>query len=267
MRVQTGFTPHVTNLGQGQRRALALHCTLAFGGVWAGVARHLGQDMSFVAPDMPSHGESPDWDGQSDFSDTVYAAALASLDDAPMDLIGHSFGGMTALRLAAEHPERIRSLTLIEPVFFSIASLDAPATMEDHDARATPFFEAITAGDHLLAARAFNRMWSRATPWDILSDRSRSAMARAIPVVPDSYEFLYKDAAGLLKPGVLDRVHMPTLLMRGADALPAIVAINDGLEQRLPDATQAVIEKAGHMAPITHPTPVAEAIHALLHRS
>jgi pimeloyl-ACP methyl ester carboxylesterase len=92
-------------------------------------------------------------------------------------------------------------------------------------------------------------------------------MIRAIHVVPDTVGFIYEDNAGLLRPGVLDAVRMPTLLMRGSQALPAISAINDGLERRLPNASQIVIEGAGHMAPITHPNEVASAIGDLLERS
>jgi pimeloyl-ACP methyl ester carboxylesterase len=65
---------------------------------------------------MLSHGKSPDWDGSGDFQDVSVAAALPFLDDAPMDLIGHSFGATLALRLAVAHPDRVRSLTMIEPV-------------------------------------------------------------------------------------------------------------------------------------------------------
>ncbi|MGJ8616616.1 MAG: alpha/beta fold hydrolase [Sulfitobacter sp.] len=254
-------------MGQGPRRALALHCTLAFGGAWAGVTKALSADMTLVAPDMPSHGQSADWDEISDFSDTVYAAALSVLEDAPMDIIGHSFGAMTALRLAVHVPDRVRSLTLIEPVFFAVASRDAPETMGEHDSEIAPFIGAMVAGDRPLGARLFNRMWSRTTPWDAIPERSRVAMTRAIHVVPDTVGLLYDDNAGLLEPGILDAVEMPTLLIRGSEAAPCISAIIDGLERRLPNALQVVIDQAGHMAPITHPVQVANAIRGLLLRS
>ena len=267
MRPQAGFVPHVTTLGQGQRRVLALHCTLAFGSAWTGVAKNLSPEVIILAPDMPSHGQSADWVESSDFSATVFNAALSTFGDEPIDIIGHSFGARIALRLAATLPDQIRSLTLIEPVFFAVASRDAPDTMRDHDERAAPFVEAIAASNRPLAARVFNRMWSGGTPWDDIPERSRAAMIRAIHVVPDTVGFIYEDNAGLLRPGVLDAVRMPTLLMRGSQALPAISAINDGLERRLPNASQIVIEGAGHMAPITHPNEVASAIGDLLERS
>lgn len=268
MRAQPGFQPHVSTLGQGPRRALALHCTMAFGGAWAGLARHLGERLTLRAPDMPSHGASADWDEASDFSETVYQASLSALESAPMDLIGHSFGAATALRLAVEHPGRVRSLTVIEPVFFALSLRRQPEVMEDHDNRARAFTEAIARGDRVTAARTFNRMWSTEAPrWDSLPERTRAAMARAIHVVPDTHGFLYDDTAGLLAPGALDSLKVPTLVMRGAAAHPAIVAVNDGLEALIPGATQSVIAGAGHMAPISHPGAVARDIAALLDRS
>lgn len=267
MRSQAGFVPHLTTIGQGQRHVLALHCTLAFGGAWMGVAKQLGQELTVIAPDMPSHGQSPDWDESSDFSDTVFDAALSSCGDQPIDVIGHSFGAMVALRLAATQPDRVRSLTLIEPVFFAVAAQDAPDIMQDHDGRTAHIVDAAATGDRALSARVFNRMWSGGTPWDDIPQRSRAAMIRAIHVVPDTVGFIYDDNAGLLRPGMLDAVTMPTLLMRGSQTLPAIIAINDGLERRLPNASQSVIKGAGHMAPITHPVEAAAAIGDLLKRS
>ena len=119
MTAQPGFKAHVSTLGAGARRVMALHCTMAFGGAWGNLAAALGEGVSVVAPDMPSHGKSSDWDEVSDFSETVYQASMAALDDAPMDVVGHSFGAAIALRMAVEHPDRIRSLTLFEPVFFA----------------------------------------------------------------------------------------------------------------------------------------------------
>ena len=268
MRPQPGFEPSVTTLGSGARRVLALHCTMAHGGAWSGLAKHIGEAVTLVAPDMPSHGTSADWDEVSDFSDTVYQASLGVMDAGPMDVIGHSFGAATALRIAAFNPERVRSLTVFEPVFFAAALRRDPASLAAHAEDAKPYVAAITARDYPLAARLFNRMWSAGGPkWDDLPTRTRAAMARAIHVVPDTERFLFEDAAGLLAPGALDALEVPTLVMRGEMAHPAIVATNDGLADLIPGAEQSVIAGAGHMAPISHPAEVAAALQGLLGRS
>ena len=266
MNPQAGFAPHVTLLGQGPRRALALHCTMAFGGAWAGIAKVLGDQVTLIAPDMPSHGKSADWDEVSDFSDTVFAASLSAMDEAPMDIIGHSFGAATALRIAVAHPERVRSLTLFEPVFFAVALADAPKSMDPLDDRTDLVLSAIKEGDRSGAARTFNRMWSDSAVWNTLPERTRAAMARAIHVVPGTHRFLYDDASGMLDPGVLSALEIPAVLMRGADTLPAVVATNVGLARRMGNASEAVIPNAGHMAPITHPVEVAREIAELLAR-
>ncbi|MEM9967245.1 MAG: alpha/beta hydrolase [Pseudomonadota bacterium] len=263
MSAQPDFHANLMTFGTGARRILALHCTMAFGGAWAALAKHLGPNVAIVAPDMPSHGRSVDWDEHSDFGETAYQSAVASLDPDPMDVVGHSFGAVIALRMALRHPQRVRSLTLIEPVFFAVALHDAPHVMDDHDARARPFTEAIARGDKMEAARAFNRMWGdTGADWEMLPESTRAAMARAIHVVPDTYGLLYDDTSGMLTPGTLEACQMPCLIMRGENAHPAVVVTNDGLAKRIVGARQAVIAKAGHMAPISHPASVAAELTA-----
>ena len=268
MSAENRFSPFVHTLGEGPRRVLALHCTLGFGGAWNGMAKLLGDRLTFVAPDLPCHGKSPDMDALDAFSTTVFDSTLAMMDSAPMDVIGHSFGAMTALRLAARFPERIRTLTLFEPVFFAVARADAPETLAAHDNDTAHFREAADAGDMETAARAFNEMWSSGpSGWDALSERARQAMVRGIRVVPTTYALLYDDTDGILAPGVLDRVSMPVQLIRGALTHAAISSTLAGLQTRLPDAALDVIPDAGHMAPISHPAEVAALFEKVLARA
>ena len=263
MSGQAGFHPHVTTLGAGPHRILALHCTMAFGGAWGGIAKVLGPQAQLICPDMPSHGRSPDWDEKSDFGDTVFASAVDTLGQGPMDVVGHSFGAAIALRLALAHPDRVSRLVLFEPVLFAVALADDPDSMGDHDSRASPFMQALARGERQEGARAFNRMWSGAGQWGRLPQSTKDAMARAVHVVPGTTPFLYDDAKGILKPGVLGGLNMPVLLMSGADTLDAVKATNAGLARRIgANAQQVVIAKAGHMAPITHPVELGTAIAA-----
>ncbi|MDF1727615.1 MAG: alpha/beta hydrolase, partial [Sulfitobacter sp.] len=186
----------------------------------------------------------------------------------PMDVIGQSFGAATALRLAVARPDLVRSLTVFEPVFFAAARWHDPQALGGDDLPDADYIEALKEGDRTRAARLFNGMWGDEGPgWNSLSERTQAAMARAVHVVPDTRAFLYDDTAGLLKPGGLDALPMPCVVMRGEHTQDAVVATNDALERIIPGARQAVIEGAGHMAPITHPDAVAAELQELLVRS
>ncbi|TNF64710.1 MAG: alpha/beta hydrolase [Rhodobacteraceae bacterium] len=263
--VDTGHI-HTGRIGSGARDVLAIHCSLAHSGAWKGLAARM-PGLTLHVFDMPSHGRSADWDpAQGDYQDLGTAAAHRLLDR-KMDIIGHSFGATVALRVAAERPGMVRSLTLVEPVFFAAAIADAPGLVADHDARARPFFEALDAGDAETAARLFNRMWSPDARWDDLPGSARAAMTRAIHVVPASAPAIYDDRAGLLKPGVLARITAPVLLLRGSETDPVMAAINDALARRLPDAVSLEVPGAGHMLPISHPDLMAAALRDLFARS
>ena len=255
------------SFGTGPRDVLALHCTMAHSGAWRGLAEAMAGEVTIHATDMLNHGKSPDWDGQGDFQQAVLEGVAAHLDRR-MDVVGHSFGATVALRLAVAYPERIRSLTLIEPVYFAVARQDAPQLVADHDADARDYIAALAARNDALGARLFNRMWSDGGPrWPDLPESKRAAMIRGIHVIPFCNPALYDDRPGMLKPGVLARVTAPAVLLRGSRTHPVIAAINEGLARRLPDARSHVIDGAGHMVPITHPEATAAHLRALFARA
>ena len=67
--------------------------------------------------------------------------------------------GPRRLRLAVEHPEQVRSVTLIEPVFFAVAKTDAPEVARDHIAVTAGFGTALAAQDYQTAAIEFTAIW------------------------------------------------------------------------------------------------------------
>jgi len=78
------------------------------------------QGCRVIAPSMPGFGGSADLPAD-EFSISGYAAWVIALLDAlevdePVVVVGHSFGGGVAIRLAHDHPERTRSLVLVNSV-------------------------------------------------------------------------------------------------------------------------------------------------------
>ena len=182
--LKAGFDTFWTSFGQGPRAALMIHCSLASSAAWGGVARHLSGALTMTAFDMPGHGRSGSWDARGEIQG-VTAGIAADFLDAPADVIGHSFGATVALRLAVERPDLVRTLTLIEPVFFAVAIADQPAVARDHAVESADFEAAMAAGDHVAAAhvhlpifgemacrfprylRAIKRPWHRRCRWSM----------------------------------------------------------------------------------------------------
>ena len=256
---------YVTTLGAGDRDVLAVHCTMAQSGAWKGVARGLDDVARMTVFDVPGHGRSPDWDTQGDFLDCV-AGIGRDLLDRPMDLVGHSFGAVVALQIALSAPERVRTLTLIEPVLMCAAA--GTDELAVHDADAMPLRDFMDAGDPESAARHFNAMWSGegAPEWSDLPAPVRAGMVRAIPLVLACDAGLYKDVLGITAEGRLEGLDCPVQLIRGSETHVVIGAINDALAARIPGAENKVIAGAGHMVPITHAAQTAAEIRAIFDR-
>jgi len=250
------------------RPVLAMHCSLAHSGAWLGLAERLS-GVTVTALDQPGHGRSADWDGVSEIHGlttriaTVMAESLG--EGGPVDFIGHSFGGTVCLRIALERPELVRSLTLVEPVIFAAA--------KGHPAYA-PFRAGHEQLAHLLkadgraaAAAQFHAAWGTGEPFADLSDRSRNYILDRIHHIAAQNPVLLDDAAGLLRPGGLEGIAVPVLLIEGGDSPPVIGAVQGALAARLPQGRRLVVSGAGHMVPITHPGAVAEAVQAHLDES
>ena len=255
-----GHATHWTELGAGPRAALMLHCTLAHGGAWKGLAARLGDLATMTAMDFPSHGRSAEWVsgmGEPQLHCTRMAAACC---DGPTDIVGHSFGATVALRLAIERPDLVRSLVLCEPVFFAVARRDFPEVQKGAERDMGRFIAALAARDLETAAAEFVDYWEGGAKWQHIPPEAQAAILRQMAFIAEGEATLYDDSAGQLEPGVLDAVTQPVLLVEGAESPPSIGAINAGLAARLPDAQRVVVAGAGHMVPISHAPAVATEI-------
>ena len=250
-------------MGQGPRRALALHCSLSHAGSWAAMSHALDDLLTITAFDLPGHGQSAAWDDAGEIQ-AASTAIAAELLDGPADILGHSFGATVALRLAVEHPHLVRSLSLYEPVFFAVALADRPDLRAGHAADMARYAAGMASGDMAAAARGFLSVWGGGGAWESLPGTLRARMAGQMPLIEAATPALYHDAGGMLASGALSRIEARVLLIEGTHSPAVIGAINDGLAARLPEARRVRIADAGHMGPITHPQPVADAIRGFL---
>jgi lipase len=249
------------------RPVLALHCSLSHGGEWAGLAE-ARPDLNVTAPDLVGHGRMAVWDGTSDLhrGSTDIAIRLAERigHGSPIDLIGHSFGGTVALRLALERPDLVRRLVLVEPVIFGAAKGSAiwPAYMTEHS-----LLEAVHAkGDAEATTLLFLSNWGSGAVMSSLPPGLRRYMIDRIALVMALDAGLMQDAYRLLTHGRLENLARKVLLVQGADSPAVIGAIHETLANRLPDASQVRILGARHMLPITHASEVSQVIGDFLAR-
>lgn len=252
-----------TTYGTGPREALLIHRGLGRAADWEAVARGLAGTLTMIAFDMPGHGASAPWDGQGEVQGRAAGIAARFLDG-PADVIGHSFGATVALRLAVGHPGLVRSLVLIEPVFFAAAFADHPHLRATLDNELAGFTAALAKGDNRAAARAFTDIWGDGTAWQDIPDQQQQRLAEGMPLVAAGHGALFDDVGGMLTPGRLAALDIPVLLIEGSASPPIIEAVSESLAARLPRAERAMIVGAGHMAPLTHSKQVASEIGRFL---
>ncbi|MFI5709746.1 alpha/beta fold hydrolase [Kribbella sp. NPDC051620] len=98
-----------------QPDVVLVHGSLTWGSETFAAQRPLADRYYLVLPDRYGYGGSPDATGDYPSDYRQDATAVADLLGGGAHLVGHSYGGVVALLTAAQRPDRVRSLTLIEP--------------------------------------------------------------------------------------------------------------------------------------------------------
>jgi lipase len=219
---------------------LCLHGITSHGIRFRRLAQERFGDFRVLALDLRGHGHSdwePPWDLDTHVGDVI--ETMDSLGLGRIDIIGHSFGGRTALELAARHPERVSRLVLYDPVVWvpppialkyaeemrkdeSFASIDeAVATRLALDPKTPREYLEVELPDHLR-----------------LMDDGRWRYRYARTAVVAAY-------GEMAKPPPLEEVQAPTLVIRalGSEVVPEVFA--DMCRDLMPDCTVVTVPN-GH---------------------
>ena len=171
------------------------------------------------------------------------AAALDSLGyHEPLDFVAWSFGALTTLDFALDNPERIRTLTLIEPP--AIWILRETGMINEQTMRIFNFFETLTGEitEDMLASFLMEAGFVKEglTARELPQWNGWLPFRRSLRNCPAAVH--HRDKLNRLK-----NFNHPVLLFKGTGSAPFLHNIIDGLDSAFPDSK--VIEMAGGHAP------------------
>jgi pimeloyl-ACP methyl ester carboxylesterase len=232
---------------------------------WTLVAPALAERCRVLVPELPGHGGSSPLPAPVETLDP-YADRLAALLRRPTVLVGHSLGGVVALRVAARHPHVVRGLVLAgcagigsgtrrSQRALMLAALIKPGKRISRRRR-------IVARQPLLKRLAFGLV-AVADPLALDPVAAEGFLAGA-GLYTDARTA--SDALGRTDPRIdLERVRCPALVLHGAR--DAQVPLRDGFEYaRRLGAPLRVIADCGHLLIGERPGAVVDAVCEFLDR-
>jgi 3-oxoadipate enol-lactonase len=174
-------------------------------------------------------------------------ALIDFLGARPAHLVGLSLGGRVALRVAAQHPAAVRTLTLVDP------ALDGHTWTADWLQRWRKMTDAAKQGD-LAAAK---KLWREHILFAPANQQPK--VADALGLMVDRYSawhLAYPDPGTVPETPVvqvLPEISIPTLVLIGELDLPDFQAIARRLAQEMPQAELRTIAGSGHVSNMEAP--------------
>ena len=233
---------------------------------WDFTALALRDRYRVLALDLRGHGDSQ-WAPDGDYTQPGYLGDLEPFIDAvapgPLVVVGLSLGGSLAYSYAAAHPDRVRTLVVVDT---------GPETTGPGRGRIRRFVRQPDVLDSFEAFVARTRRYnSRRPEWQV-----RGSLRHNLRRLPDGrWTWKYDPALrGRRRPGppqdpsvrwaTWAQVRCPTLLVRGASS----DLLDPGVAQRMADMLSNVrlveVPNAGHLVPGDNPLGFEEALTAFL---
>jgi pimeloyl-ACP methyl ester carboxylesterase len=230
------------------------------GAAWRPIIAHWQDRYRCVTTSLLGYGRTAER-RTSATADIAYEAemleAVVHKADVPVHLIGHSFGGTTALAVALRGRVPVLSLTVIEP---PIPELLRHAGEHGHYASFRDMTDAYFAafrGGNRSAIEMMIDFYGGAGTFAGWPQKVRDYAVATTPV--NLLDWICGYSFHLTR-SCLAKVGVPTLVMRGADSHPAMKRATELLAESLADSRLATVDGAAHFMIATHAAAVADRI-------
>lgn len=279
-----GITLACRAAGEGRVRALLVHGFPEAAFVWDEVMLRLAPRAATLAPNLRGYiGSSAPAEVSAYRAKHLVADLVALIENAgaPLDLlVAHDWGGACAWALAAQRPDLIRRLLIINSPHPATFLRDLKADAEQQAASAYMNWLCRPDAEALLAEDDFRRLWGgflKGVAWltPELKTRYREAWSnqgrgftgplnyyRASPLRPPLKADDPIHTVQLADEGVTVRV--PTTVLWGEQDTALRPSLLDGLERWVPQLEIRRVPDASHWIVHEQPGLVAETIASLL---
>lgn len=239
-----------------------LHSSQSNTSQWRALIQQLQTDYDIIGIDLLGYGKAPavalEQVEAFRFTDEIpriVQGIKALVDERPVTLIGHSYGGALALKLALEKLLNVQALAVFEPVAFHVLEANEAARQEIEAIAAQ-----MDANDPVQSTATFVDYWNQSGFFAALPAKVQQLMASQAQKVAMDFAALMGEPHKLVD---YCRLAQPVLLLTGSQTQQSAKRVAEQLQRVLPDVRVKQLA-CGHMGPLTHPHLVNPELQAFL---
>lgn len=265
MRDGIGVQADFLEAGSSGPLVVLVHSSVAGARQWRRLMDDLKDGFRVRAVNLFGYGKTPPWSDlrpQTLHDQARLVEAVLPADAERFYLVGHSFGGSVAMKLAAQLSGRIGKLVLLEP---------NPVHLLAQSGRTAAYAEAMemrncikrfgASGEWATAAEKFADYWGGAGSWRDMQAGRREAFAQALKPNFFEWDAVTEETTSLQEwVRVLPRT---TLVLADPSTVRPVREIVELLRQACP-MWSFKDSSGGHMAPLTRPDLINPIVAAFL---
>ena len=230
-----------------------IHGSCGGAGQWKSMSSALASRFRTVCIDMPGHGQSSAWPLDRKWSlddDERAIEAVLSKIEGVFHVVVHSAGGRTAFRSIRTHRDRIKTVTMFEPVYFHWLRHLGDALFSEPTEMSKRYRENIEAGDYEGAMAHFVDAWvKKEGAWISLPASIKDKMWAGAGRLYHEWLMPWEDEPTI---DDLKELDLPLLVIKGSDTIGSMDRVCELLCSEIPGCRVIEVPGAGHMCPFTH---------------
>jgi pimeloyl-ACP methyl ester carboxylesterase len=239
-----------------------LHAGAGSGKQWLKTARLLETRFRVIAPDLWGFGGTDNWSREHELTHDDQAllvvGVIAHLCKEPVHLVGHSYGGATAVRVILRKRNLVRTAVLIEPILTPLLALAGEHNhFREYFEMAQGFLGNVAAGKLDEGWRVFLDYRNGPGTWETLPEAPRERFRNATESTVAAFRSNLNNPTSLKD---LEQFSLPTLVMCGEKTTVPDRRVTEILRDHIPQCRYELIPGADHMSPLSHPEFIAEAV-------